>query len=176
MRKQCITVAVAFAALLIPEGLAHAQSTVVASPQGTTTEVTNLPDGTTVINVIVNDKPVAFAKNELPVMTGGRVLVPLRGVIERLGGQVQYDATSKVITGAQPNLEKQFRLRVGSNEALVNGKNQTLDTMPRVLNGVTYVPLRFVSETMGADVRWDSAKRVVTIMADGYSADVKANP
>jgi hypothetical protein len=100
-------------------------------------------------------------------------MVPLRGVVERLGGTIQYDAATRVITGAQSNLEKQFRLRVGSNQALVNGKEQTLDTPAREIHGVTYVPLRFVSEALGADVRWDSAKRTVTILADGYSADVK---
>lgn len=176
MRKQCITAAIALSALLIPTGLAHAQSTTVSVPQGSTTEVTNLGDGTTVISVTVNNEPVVFEKTARPLMMGGRVLVPLRGVVERLGGQIQYDEATRVITGAQPNLEKQFRLRVGSNEALVNGKNQMLDSMPRVVSGVTYVPLRFVSEAMGADVRWDNVKRVVTIMADGYSADVKPRP
>jgi trimeric autotransporter adhesin len=155
---------------------AQTSTTVVNPPAGTTTEVTNTAEGQTIITVTVNNENVAFEKNELPVMIGGRVMVPLRGVVERLGGNIKYDATSKVITGAQPNLEKQFRLRVGNPSALLNGKEMSLDTPPRVLSGVTYVPLRFVSEAMGADVRWDSDKRTVTIMADGYSAAVKTNP
>ena len=57
-----------------------------------------------------------------------------------------------------------------------NGKDRTLHTPPRVVHGVTYVPLRFVSEALGADVRWDSDKHTVTIMADGYTADVKPKP
>jgi trimeric autotransporter adhesin len=145
-------------------------------PAGTTTEVTNTAEGQTIITVTVNNESVNFDKDEMPVMVGGRVMIPLRGVVERLGGNIQYDAKSKVITGAQPNLEKQFRLRVGNDEALLNGKQMPLDTPPRVLHGVTYVPLRFVSEALGADVRWDSTKRTVTIMADGYSADVKTKP
>jgi hypothetical protein len=154
----------------------HAQTTVVKPQPGTTTEVTNTAEGQTIVTVTVNNENVEFNKAELPIMVGGRVMIPLRGVVERLGGNIKYDPTSKVITGAQPNLEKQFRLRVGNPAALLNGKEMSLDTPPRVIRGVTYVPLRFVSEAMGADVRWDAGKRLVTIMADGYSADVKANP
>jgi hypothetical protein len=177
MKSQTATIIAAFAAfgLATIGGPAHAkqQTTVVNPPAGSTTEVTQTGDGQTVITVTVNNEAVPFDKNDAPVMMGGRVMVPLRGVVERLGGTIQYDAASRVITGGQANLEKQFRLRVDSDQALVNGKEQTLDTPARVLHGVTYVPLRFVSETLGADVRWDAAKRTVTIMADGYSADVK---
>jgi len=152
----------------------RAQSTVVTTPGGnSTTEVTQTGEGQTVITVTVDNQAVPFDATDGPVMVGGRVMVPLRGVVERLGGTIQYDAATRVITGAQSNLEKQFRLRVGSSDALVNGKQQTLDTPAREMHGVTYVPLRFVSEALGADVRWDSAKHVVTIMADGYNADVK---
>ena len=176
MKPQIATVAacVAFGwAVFSNPARAQQQTTVVNPPAGSTTEVTNTGDGQTVITVTVNNEAVPFEKNDAPVMIGGRVMVPLRGVVERLGGTIQYDAATRVITGGQANLEKQFRLRVGSDQALVNGKEQTLDTPARVLHSVTYVPLRFVSEALGADVRWDSAKRTVTIMADGYSADVK---
>jgi hypothetical protein len=160
-------------------GTAYAQTstTVVDPPAGSTTEVVNTGEGQTIITVTVNNENVPFEKASLPVMMDGRVMIPLRGVVERLGGNIQYDAKTKVITGAQPNLEKQFRLRVGKPEALLNGKQMAIDSPPRVIRGVTYVPLRFVSEAMGANVRWDSAKNTVTILADGYAADVKTgNP
>ena len=177
MKKNTVFALVALAAFALPVSAVRAQDVKVQNPQsGTTTEVTNLPDGSTVINVTVNNEAVTFDKSTRPIMMGGRILVPLRGVVERLGGTIQYDAQSQVITGGQANLEKQFRLRVGSGEALVNGKNQTLDSPPRVVNGVTYVPLRFVSEALGADVRWDADKHTVTIMADGHTADVKPRP
>jgi hypothetical protein len=172
--KPQIAACAAICVVILGGTAAYAQSTTVTTPGGnTTTEVTNTGDGQTVITVTVNNQQVPFDKNDEPVMINGRVMVPLRGVVERLGGTIQYDAATRVITGAQANLEKQFRLRVGSNQAVVNGQQQTLDTFAREVHGVTYVPLRFVSEALGADVRWDSAKRVVTIMADGYNADVK---
>lgn len=154
---------------------ARAQETVVETPPGSKTTVVQEPDGQTTVTVTVNNDAVQFDKSQMPMMIGGRVMVPLRGVVEKLGGSIQYEPKSKVITGAQPDVEKQFRLRVGSNDSLVNGKPMNLDAPPRVVRGITYVPLRFVSEALGAEVEWNPATHAVTIMAAGYSADVKAN-
>lgn len=157
----------------LPAAQAQTKVEVKPSAGSTTTEVTDTRDGQTTITVTVNNEAVAFEGSAQPRLFGGRVMVPLRGVVERLGGNIKYEAATKVINGAHPNLEKQFRLRVGSTEALVNGQTQVMDTQPRVVAGITYVPLRFVSETMGADVRWDAARRTVVIMANGQAAEVK---
>jgi hypothetical protein len=126
---------------------AGAQGTTrVVTPPGTTTRVTTTRSGDQIITVTVNEQPVTFEQEQRPMMMGGRVLVPLRGVIEKLGGEVKWEPTTRVITGAHAGQNKQFRLRVGSREALVNGENVTLDAPPRVANGTTYVPLRFVSK------------------------------
>ncbi len=146
--------------------------TTVTAPANGTTEVRTAPNGDTVITVTVDKKPVAFT-DAPPRMIGGRVMVPLRGVVENLGGTIQYDAKSKVITGGHEDNGKQFRLRVGSSEALVNGTKMSLDAPPRILSGVTYVPLRFVSEAMGAHVSWDNVKHSVMIEAAGNVAEVK---
>jgi hypothetical protein len=108
-------------------------------------------------------------------MFGGRVMVPLRGVIEKLGGTVLYDAATQVITGANPATNSQFRLHVGSTDALANGQTVSLATPPVVVDGTTYVPLRFVSEALGAHVAWDEDHHAVTIMAAGSRATVSAD-
>jgi hypothetical protein len=46
---------------------------------------------------------------------------------------------------------------------IINGK--TINANVQVVNGSTYVPLRVVSETLGADVKWDAVKRTVTIVS-----------
>ncbi|MDX1935133.1 MAG: stalk domain-containing protein [Capsulimonadales bacterium] len=128
------------------------------------------------ITVTVNRDPVTFAETSQPVMMSGRVMIPLRGVTERLGGNVLYDPESKVITGAHPGTGNQFRLRVGSGEALLNGQEMALDAAPQVLNGTTYVPLRFVSEALGAKVNWEAQQRTVLITVDGNQATVTTAP
>lgn len=158
-------------AALSPAALAG-QTTRVVTPPGSTTRVRVTPEGDQVITVTVNEEPVQFAQARRPVMMGGRVFVPLRGVIERLGGNVLWDPGDRVVTGAHPATKNQFRIRVGSDEALLNGRKMALDAPPRVVNGTTYVPLRFVSEALGARVRWDNATRAVIITADGAAAAV----
>ena len=163
-------------------GTAFAQGTVVVdektqttveAPANGKTEVRTTANGDTVITVTVNEEPVAFETTSAPRMIGGRVMVPLRGVVERLGGEIKYESASKVITGAHAGTSNQFRLRVGSPEALLNGKQMSLDAAPRVIAGITYVPLRFISEAMGAQVSWDNARRTVIIEAAGNVAEVK---
>jgi hypothetical protein len=185
MKQTMSTLAAALiAASTCVAGTAHAQTSVTTEPtqQGHVTEI-KTPDTTTrvstsgagsVISVSVNDQNVQFAENQAPRMVGGRVMVPLRGVIERLGGSVLYEAKTQVITGANAQTGSQFRMRLGSNEVVVNGENKTLDARPQVIAGTTYVPLRFVSEALGAEVAWDNATRTVTIEAAGNTAQVKA--
>ncbi len=147
--------------------------TTVTAPANGKTEVRTAPNGDTVITVTVDDAPVVFEKTSAPRMVGGRVLVPLRGVVEKLGGDIQYDPLTKVISGAQASKSMQFRLRVGSSEALLNGNATAMDSKPLIVGGVTYVPLRFVSEAMGAQVIWDAVRRTVVIAASGNVAEVK---
>lgn len=146
--------------------------TTKAPPSANGTRTTVRTPGGTTISVTVNDQSVPFAEDSGPVMLGGRVMVPLRGVVEKLGGSLHLEPSSKSITGAQPETQKQFRLKIGSVSAVANGQQMTLDTPPRVIHGVTYVPLRFISEAMGADVRWDNASHTVVIASAGRAARV----
>jgi len=93
----------------------------------------------------------------------GRAMVPLRFVSEALGAKVIWDKESdKVLIG---DGEKEIVLTVGSSDVLVNGRLQTIDCAPTVLSpGRTFVPLRFVSETLGAAVDYNpKAKEIIIV-------------
>jgi hypothetical protein len=94
-----------------------------------------------------------------PIMQDGRVFVPLRGVFENLGASVVYDAGTITATGNGRDIE----LHIGSTQATVNGQDQTVDVAPFIVGASTYVPLRFVSEALGAQVNWDENNRIVAI-------------
>jgi hypothetical protein len=101
------------------------------------------------IQVIVNRQIVDF-NGPGPIMVGGdHVFVPIRGVFEQLGGYVQWHPDDQVIHGFRSG-GHEFRIQIGSNTATVNGVQQALDTPPMLREGTTYVPLRFVSEALGA--------------------------
>ncbi len=100
-----------------------------------------------------------------PTMVQGRVLVPLRGVFEQLGATVDYDARTQhimAIRGAQT-----VELTIGSRQARVNGTPSLLDVPAFTIAGRTMVPLRFVSESLGADVQWVEASRTILIGTTG---------
>ncbi|MCX6096939.1 MAG: stalk domain-containing protein, partial [Caldiserica bacterium] len=102
----------------------------------------------------------------VPVIVEGRTLVPIRAVVESLGGIVAWDAASRTVTALLDGTE--LRLVIGKASALVNGESTPIDStnpmvVPLVLNSRTMLPLRFVTESLGADVLWDDSTQMITI-------------
>ncbi len=58
---------------------------------------------------------------------------------------------------------KEIKLTVGSTTAVVDGKEETLDTAPTIINNRTMLPIRFITENLGLDVNWDAETKTVTI-------------
>jgi photosystem II stability/assembly factor-like uncharacterized protein len=101
-----------------------------------------------------------------PVLgAGNRTLVPVRAVAEAMGGTVGWDPVTRTasVTVGSNTLE----LTLGKNTALFNGTATPIDTDPKVvpviINGRTMLPLRFVVESLGADVSYDQATKTITI-------------
>ncbi len=109
------------------------------------------------INITLNGAPLAL--NPGPQERDGRVFVPLRGVFERLGASVVYQ--NGTIT-AQGNGHA-VNLQIGSTQATVDGQPQTIDVAPFIIGDSTYVPLRFISQSLGAGVNYDSSQNLVAL-------------
>lgn len=90
----------------------------------------------------------------VPYVENGVTLVPLRVISENLGYKVDWSTSTKKITIT--NGTKTVVLTVGSKTATIDGKAVTLLKAPEVKNNRTYVPLRFIGETFGCDVVWES--------------------
>jgi len=116
------------------------------------------------IRVTVDGDPVDFGIAR-PITQNGRVLVPMRQIFEKLGAYVQWNGGSRSIDAQKGTT--QIRLVIGDNNATVNGTLRTLEVPAQIANGATMVPLRFVSEALGANVQWSSANRLVAISSDG---------
>ncbi len=113
------------------------------------------------VAVTVNGNQISLSP--APIVQAGRVFVPLRGVFEQLGASVVYSNGTINATGNGHNIS----LQIGSNQAIVDGQTQTLDVAPFIVGDSTYVPLRFVSEALGATVNWDDANNEVDIELAG---------
>ncbi|MCE5192351.1 MAG: stalk domain-containing protein [Candidatus Cryosericum sp.] len=169
-------------------------TTALVNPDGTfETSIGSLPDGASIVTVTATDAAgnattrtasVSFLKTTIirmqigkldalvnaeskrltaaPIIKNGSTLVPLRFIAETLGIAPSWDAVFSIVdmnVGGH-----QVRLQVGVKFAGVDGRRVSLDTSPVIISGVTMVPLRFVSETMGADVLWDATTSTVTVI------------
>jgi hypothetical protein len=116
------------------------------------------------IAVVVNGQQIQF--DQPPIERSGRVFVPLRGVFEHLGASVVYDNGVINTTGNGRTIQ----LRIGSTQATVNGSTRTLDVAPFIVGSRTLVPIRFISESLGASVDWNDNTRTVTIAGGARSS------
>ena len=104
-----------------------------------------------------------------PYITDGRTMVPFRFIGEQLGARVAWVSETRTVTY---RLETDkgtvtIDMPIGQNSALVDGRPVPVDpnpgVVPVIVNGRTFVPLRFIGETLGFQVDWDGATRQVTI-------------
>ncbi|QTH43331.1 copper amine oxidase N-terminal domain-containing protein [Cohnella sp. LGH] len=96
-----------------------------------------------------------------PLLIGGYTMVPLRSIFEALNAQVIWNQKAKTVTAKKRDTT--IVLTIGARTATINDQTVTLDSPARVLQGSTMVPVRFVSEALGDDVRWDKLSQSVII-------------
>ena len=91
----------------------------------------------------------------------GRTLVPVRFVTEALNASVFWlpeTSQVRIVDGS-----KEILLTIDSTKVISKGEEKSLDAPAVIINSRTFVPLRFVSEELGAKVEWDGATRRITI-------------
>lgn len=103
----------------------------------------------------------AYIKND-------RTMVPLRGVFEACGANVNWDAETRtvLITKTEGEETTFIFLQADSDTAFINSEQKTLDAPAEIVNDRTMVPLRFIMEELGALVSWDGETRTVSIVAE----------
>ncbi len=99
-----------------------------------------------------------------PFIASGKLMVPLRYIAEKLGFEVKYIQKEKKIILYRG--ESIITLWVDGKIAYVNEKEYKLEVPSTISNGRTFVPLRFVSEAIGANVRWDDWSKTAVVTAD----------
>jgi len=126
-----------------------------------TTIILQIGNSTFTVNSISNtlDSP--------PIIKNNRTFLPIRAIIEALGGTVGWDATEKrkvTVSLGSTTIE----LWIGKSIAKVNGVDIPIDStnskvVPEIINSRTMLPLRFVTENLGCDVQWDGTTQTITI-------------
>src|SRR5579884_1385376 len=86
------------------------------------------------VSVSVNGSTINLSPP--PTERAGRVFVPLRGVFENLGATVVYDNGTINAQGRGHSVQ----LHIGSQQAVVDGQQLTVDVAPFIVGASTYVP------------------------------------
>lgn len=121
------------------------------------------------IRIFINDERLLFV-GASPKLVNGHLMVPMRGVLERLGATVKFDDATKLITAVKDKTE--IKVLMGTDVAQINGEDSQMDISARMIGGSAFIPLRFLSEALGADVFYDGQAQAIHIST---SADVVAD-
>jgi len=111
------------------------------------------------ISVVYNG--AALKTSPPPVESQGRVLIGMRDIFEAMSAELTWNAPTRTVTATQGSTT--VTLTIGSRTAYVNGRAVALDVPPQIIEGTTFVPLRFVAEATGAEVKWQADTRTVAI-------------
>jgi hypothetical protein len=173
----------ALAATIAAAGLgASSMSTAQANPQGNlanlhpirVAQATNAPPAnfgnapSGEVPILFNDqhvytKPDRLKQNRVlaALVRGNEILVPLRSMFEQMGATVSYDPATKTADVSKPGSD--VKVTVGKPEVTINGEARPLDVPPEIYKGAVVVPVRVISEGMGAYVQWVPEKKVVVV-------------
>ncbi|MDE2572445.1 MAG: copper amine oxidase N-terminal domain-containing protein [bacterium] len=145
------------------------ESSSVAQAMGTNTppmDFGNPPTGE--IPILYNDHHVYSKPDVLKhgrvlsaLVKGHTILVPLRSMFEQMGAAVSYNPSTKTVTVSKPGAE--VKVTVGKPEVVINGESRPLDVPPMVYQGNILVPIRVISEGMGAYVQWVQSRHIVVV-------------
>lgn len=98
---------------------------------------------------------------QAPIMIQGRVMLPMRAIFEALDAKVTWNQKTQTVKAVKNSTT--IVLKINSKTAQINGKTVGLDVPAKNLKGTTMVPVRFVSESLGQKVGWNSRTKTVTI-------------
>ncbi|MBV8246244.1 MAG: copper amine oxidase N-terminal domain-containing protein [Candidatus Eremiobacteraeota bacterium] len=120
------------------------------------------------IPILFNDHHVYAKPDKLKegrvlaaLVRGGTILIPLRSMFEQMGATVAYDPASKTVDVSKAGAD--VKVTVGKPEVVINGESRPLDVPPEIYQGHVVVPVRVISEGMGAYVQWVPEQRVVVV-------------
>lgn len=117
--------------------------------------------GNPVMNVNGLAVAIDVSEDTVPVVKDGRTLVPIRAIIESMGGTVSWDGSTSTVTLSYKG--DIIKLIINCSTAFLNGTEKALDVAPVVINGRTMLPIRFIAENFGCKVDWDGTDSTIKI-------------
>lgn len=115
-------------------------------------------------------KEVDPGRGTTPIIKDSRTLLPIRSIVETLGGSISWDEATKKVTIKLNG--KTIEMWINNPVAKVNGTSKQIDitnknVKPLIINGRTMLPVRFISEELGAYVEWYSTTKEILVIYVG---------
>jgi hypothetical protein len=126
-----------------------------------------MADNDLMANIVIDNQTLHLEVP--PVNHQGTVMVPMRPIFEALNAQVTWNKEDQSIVAKKDNISVQ--LFIGSQFAYINKGAVVLSGVPYINNGNTMVPVRFIAETFGALVTWNSVDQKVKIVTSSEVLD-----
>lgn len=117
--------------------------------------------GSSTMTVNGTETEIDEGRDTTPVIENERTLVPIRAIIEAMGGSVNWDSETQ--TAELTYNDDTILLTIDSTTAYFNDTASELDTAPVIMNGRTMLPIRFIAESFEFDVEWEVESQTVII-------------
>lgn len=106
-------------------------------------------------------KEIDPGRNTAPKILQSRTMVPIRAIIENMGGSIAWDPSERSVTiQARSHTIKMW---IDTTSIQIDGILSTMDVAPVIDGNRTYVPVRFASENLEAKVDWINNHQEVVI-------------
>lgn len=100
-------------------------------------------------------------EGSVPVIENDTTLLPIRGVAEAIGAEVEYSAPTQTVSLF--NADTEVNMQLGSAEIEINGATQQMPVAAKIVNDRTLIPLRAATEALGCDVSWDGTNQTIML-------------
>ena len=96
-----------------------------------------------------------------PFIKNDRTLVPLRFIVEAIGGEVNWDNDNRLVTVNSKG--KTIVLPIDSKTIKIDGKDVNIDQAAIIKGDRTFVPIRFIAENLDMVVNYINESRIIEI-------------
>lgn len=101
------------------------------------------------------------SEGSVPIMENDTTLLPIRGIAEAIGAEVDYYAPSQTVSLCSE--ETTVTMHLGSAEIEINGETSQMPVEAKLVNDRTLIPLRAAAEVLGCDVSWDGTDQTIML-------------
>lgn len=127
------------------------------------TSHTTIAAATTPVDVTIDGQLQSYEQSA--VLINGRAYLPFREIFEDLQAEVAWEQETRTVSAKKGNAS--IELAIGKSMMKINGQEIKVDVAPLIVNDCTMVPVRYVAEALGSQVKWANDIRTVQICSQG---------